>query len=508
MNIALFGKALNKDFKVFSLLGSFRRSNCALFLIRNNTNKAREGFGSFHSDDVEVLIRQTSNEYCVPKLFDEIRKHTTDTTDKKQFNKQEELQFGCNVKKSLFAIDKNWTFINHGAFGGSLKHLLYEANQWRYYCESQPLRFFDRELLSCLVYCLREISHFLNCHPWALIPLPNVTSGLNSVINSIPLNKGDEVLCTSLTYGSTKKILKHVCLKTGAVYNQVELPLPIISPEDMITKFSNAMSNRVKLVIIDQITSNTGICMPIRELSQIAKQHGAIVIIDAAHSLFSQDININDDIRSYADAWLTNGHKWFSAPKGCAFMWISPRLSNTLIPPILSHGFSPTINHLGQESVYQDPNRLLSGYIWDGCRDYCAMLTIPSAVMFWNKTTLLLPLGGIAGCRQYNKELLQQATALIVEEWDIKPEDFAAPISMTRDSPMSLIPLPQIVAGRSTREGVTDKDAFGIQEELHHKHAIEVPIKCLEGKLYVRISAHIYNELKDYSHLATVVKNM
>ena len=36
------------------------------------------------------------------------------------------------------------TFINHGAFGGALEPLLYESNLWKYMCESQPLKFFDR----------------------------------------------------------------------------------------------------------------------------------------------------------------------------------------------------------------------------------------------------------------------------------------------------------------------------------------------------------------------------
>ncbi len=45
-----------------------------------------------------------------------------------------------------------------------------------------------------------------------------------------------------------------------------------------------------------------------------------------------------------------------------------------------------------------------------------------------------------------------------------------------------------------------------MQEELHFQHKIEVPIKCLEGRLYVRVSAHIYNELSEYQRLIQVIK--
>jgi len=46
------------------------------------------------------------------------------------------------------------------------------------------------------------------------------------------------------------------------------------------------------------------------------------------------------------------------------------------------------------------------------------------------------------------------------------------------------------------------------QELLHHTHRIEVPVKCLEGKLYVRLSAHVYNYLDEYTKLASVIKKM
>lgn len=46
------------------------------------------------------------------------------------------------------------------------------------------------------------------------------------------------------------------------------------------------------------------------------------------------------------------------------------------------------------------------------------------------------------------------------------------------------------------------------KETLHHEYRIEVPIKCLEGRLYCRVSGHIYNDVQDYERLATVVASM
>ena len=41
-----------------------------------------------------------------------------------------------------------------------------------------------------------------------------------------------------------------------------------------------------------------------------------------------------------------------------------------------------------------------------------------------------------------------------------------------------------------------------VQDWLHSERRIEVPVKCVQGNLYVRISAHVYNEISDYETLA------
>jgi hypothetical protein len=43
------------------------------------------------------------------------------------------------------------------------------------------------------------------------------------------------------------------------------------------------------------------------------------------------------------------------------------------------------------------------------------------------------------------------------------------------------------------------------QDLLHYKHKVECPVKCLAGRLYVRISAAPYNVIQDYQVLADAV---
>ena len=47
-----------------------------------------------------------------------------------------------------------------------------------------------------------------------------------------------------------------------------------------------------------------------------------------------------------------------------------------------------------------------------------------------------------------------------------------------------------------------------LQELLHHDHRIEVPIKCIDGRLFVRLSAHVHNHPDQYRALAHAVKGL
>lgn len=45
-----------------------------------------------------------------------------------------------------------------------------------------------------------------------------------------------------------------------------------------------------------------------------------------------------------------------------------------------------------------------------------------------------------------------------------------------------------------------------IQDTLHYKYQVEVPVKHIEGNLYYRLSAFVYNTIDDYTRLAEVTE--
>ena len=166
---------------------------------------SKRDFGSFHSSNVEELIYQSDADYKSPE-FDVIFVDSTISN----------LSLGSSeLKRSLFYLDPEFCFLNHGAFGLTFKPTLEYMHKWECFAESQPLRFYDRLIMPLLVDLIRSFAKVLNCRPQELTLVDNCTFAFNSVINSIRLEKNEGVFIFSTCYGVYKKILRVCFFGTG-----------------------------------------------------------------------------------------------------------------------------------------------------------------------------------------------------------------------------------------------------------------------------------------------------
>src|SRR6185295_596715 len=109
-------------------------------------------------------------------------------------------------------LDPDCTYLNHGTVGAPPRRVLLKQQAIRDEMERQPSRFMLRELngrqpmpwrsVSRLREASDQVAAFLGARPDDLVFVPNVTTGLNAVLGSLPLGAGDEVLITDLAYGA------------------------------------------------------------------------------------------------------------------------------------------------------------------------------------------------------------------------------------------------------------------------------------------------------------------
>ena len=149
----------------------------------------------------------------------------------------------------------------------------------------------------------------------------NATMGMSMVANGLELSAGDEVVSTNQEHAGGISGWRLRAKRHGVVVKEVALEGPLDSgPDGIVKAFAAAITPRTKVVMFSHITSGLGVLMPAKELCALARERGALAIIDGAQAVGQIPV----DVKALgADAYVASPHKWLMAPKGTGILYIS-----------------------------------------------------------------------------------------------------------------------------------------------------------------------------------------
>ncbi|ESL07870.1 hypothetical protein TRSC58_04437 [Trypanosoma rangeli SC58] len=448
-----------------------------------------EGFGSFHSGNVEDIIARRSEAYHPPQLPPFARRvlgyselcqlgAAKDEEEKMEiWNRPvQQCEFGLPFRQQHFTVTPEYVFINHGAFGGTLRGALAIKHGYEELMERQVVEYMDRELLPILVYSVRRLAEFLNANPKQIVLLQNATFALNCAMQLI--GKDDVVVFFDTEYLSVYKMMYFRCKQVGATLHEVSLTkylhdTSIMGDDAALTEeICRQLPNGCTAAVFDYVTSTTAFCMPVfTHLIPALRRRGVTtIIVDGAHAPLQLPLNFNElTAESMPSVFVGNLHKWFSIAKSVGFMWVHNSLLGSFHSVVRSHGAG---------------DGFLSEFIWDGTRDCGAYHCVPAVIDFWR-------IQGLERVQNYCAHLLQSAAKMLTSHFGTRPVARHAPF-------MSLVELPEALQGPHLT-------AKYLQDLLHDVYRLEVPVKRVEGRFYVRISAFVYNTPGEYVYLREAV---
>jgi len=386
--------------------------------------------------------------------------------------------------KEHWLLDPEITFLNHGSFGATPRLVLEKQEEFRVQMEREPVRFFVRELEQLLDNARRRLAEFIGADAQGVAFVPNATAAVNAVLRSLDLDKHDELLVTSHEYNACRNTLEFVAGLAGARVVVVDVPFPISSPADVIERVLAGVTDRTRLFLIDHISSQTALIMPIEHLVRELNERGVDTIVDGAHAPGMLPL----DLQALNAAYYTgNLHKWVCAPKGAAFLYTRENRRYAVRPIAISHGAN---------SPRTDRSRYLLEFDWTGTFDPTAWLAVPEAISFIGS---LVP-GGWPDVMWRNRQLALRARDILADALGI---DRPAPDDMLGS--MAALPLPD---GKATEAPSLYGDPM--QDALLEKFRIEVPIVPWPHppKRVLRVSAQLYNEENEYQYLADALKKL
>lgn len=379
-------------------------------------------------------------------------------------------QFG-HARLADFSLTAGVAHLNHGSYGAAPRVVTDAAQVWRERMEADPTSFFRDELPGATRAGAERVAGFLGGRgeDWAF--LENATQGTNAIIASLRLEPGDEFICLSQVYNAVGNTLRHYGERAGARIITLPVPVPFTDPEPLLAALKSAIGPRTRLATFDHISSAGAVVFPIREMAVICRDRGVPVAVDGAHAPGQLPLDVPG---LGVDWYVGNLHKWAFAARGTAVIWCAPERQAALHPVSISH-------HLGQGFVAE--------FDFSGTRDSSAWLAVPEALDY-------LAAFGPAAVHAHNNALAREAGEMLAGAWD---SEIAA--SPQFSAAMASVRLPGMTAADRTA-------ARRIARHLREAHNISAGVMVIDGGVWLRVSAQIYNEIGDYRPLAAIGRSL
>lgn len=346
-------------------------------------------------------------------------------------------------------------------------------------------------------FCLRELAGLadgvrealadtFDCDAADLALVRNATTGVNTVLRSLRLRSGDELLATNHGYNACRNALEYTAKQHGACVRVVQIPLPT-TPDAVVDAVVAGVGERTRLALLDHVTSPTGLVLPVERLVAELSARGVDTLVDGAHAPGMLPLSL----RSLGAAYYTgNCHKWLCTPKGAAFLHVRADRQEGLHPLCISHGHDAPL--VGERT------RFRAEFDYVGTEDPTPHLCIPAAIEWLGA----LHPGGLPELQKRNRDLVLRARDAVSRVLGDPPE--LAPKEMIGS--LAAVSLTDGAGTPST--GMTHADP--LQRLLAEQYRIEIPVVPWPHppRRLLRLSAQAYNEWSDYERLIAALEEL
>ena len=407
--------------------------------------------------------------------------------------------------RSQILLDPQVVNLNTGSFGPLPRVVFDRVTELRRRLAEEPMDFLLRSAPPLLWQARERLANLIGGDPRRLVFTANVTAAINTIAASLVLPAPGEILLTDHEYGAMHWCWERAAQRQGFTLRTFNLPMLPRTPGEIVDAIREAITDQTRLLFFSHVLSPTGLVLPAREICEEARRRRVLTVIDGAHALAMIPLDVS---RLGCDFYAGNCHKWLLAPTGAGFLYFRPGSEDRLQPLQVSWGWRHQSRETERPEVSRERERPESGragsvmtpvdgrdefgstprlraFEFEGTRDPCAWLTVPTAIDFqetlgWNNIR-----DRIAHLTEYVRKRFSRLN------------DFrlATPTEPALHGAMTAFWLP---------EGT---DAARLRSHLWDKHHIEAPVIERPEGLLIRASTHFYNTEDEIDRLADALKD-
>ena len=188
-----------------------------------------------------------------------------------------------------------------------------------------------------------KLANFIGAaDPAELVWTRGTTEAINLVASSWgtdTLGEGDEILLSSMEHHSNVIPWQLVARRTGARLRYIEMDE---QGRLILDDLPDLLSDRTRMVAISHISNALGTVNPVREIAELAKRVGALVLVDGAQAVPHRRVDVQE---LGCDFYAFSGHK-MCGPTGSGGLWARRELLESM-PPY--QGGGEMIRNVGRE---------------------------------------------------------------------------------------------------------------------------------------------------------------
>lgn len=381
--------------------------------------------------------------------------------------------------------------------------------------EARPCSFALYDYATPLDASRKALETLVNAPPETVVLVGNATEGVNTVFRNLRWNQDgkDVILFFSTIYEACAKITDYVVDYNGAgTVNSKEIHLDYpLEDAEIIQRFRKAVAEvqaegkRARVCVFDVVSSKPGIVFPWEEMCKVCKELGVLSLVDGAQGIGMVDLDLQ---KADPDFFTSNCHKWLFVPRGCAMFYVPVRNQHMIETTLAtSHGYVPKTANRGTPLPPNGRSAFVSNFQFTGTRDLSGFLAVKDAIA-WRRDAC----GGEERIRAYIWDLNKRGTKLVAEKLGTTVLENSK--GTLTNCGMGNVALPiWIGEGKDAKAGdavIAEGDVTAVKQFMFRvmmdEYSTFMMLFTIGDRLWVRISAQIYLDIKDYEFAAKVLE--
>ncbi len=161
----------------------------------------------------------------------------------------------------------------------------------------------------------------------------STTDGINLALGALDWRPGDRVLTTSQEHPGVLAPLAALSARFGVVVERLDIG-DGGDADQVVDAFRTALERPARAVVASHVPWTTGAVLPVARLATLARDAGAVSIVDGAQAAGAIPVAL-DDIG--ADAYAVPGQKWLLGPEGMGGLHVRRAFADQATPLSASH---------------------------------------------------------------------------------------------------------------------------------------------------------------------------